>query len=254
MPHPLQRLRHIASAAISRATRSNAHEFTPVEATDRDLSLMQLIQPFTMTSRERVWALLQATRYVIANDVKGDLVEVGVWQGGSLMAMGSVLQQEGAFDRKVWGYDTFNGMTTPSPVDVESIGGRTAATLLSEQDRADPKSVWCAASMAVVTGNLRHARLTDINFELVEGDVRGCTNLRMPEAIALLRLDTDWFDSTYASLTHFYPLLETGGVCIIDDYGHWSGARQAVDQYLREVRAKPLMFHIDYTGRLFLKT
>ena len=75
----------------------------------------------------------------------------------------------------------------------------------------------------------------------------------VPERIALLRLDTDWFDSTYHELVHLYPRLVPGGVLIIDDYGHWQGCRQAVDQYLAENNIHLLLNRIDYTGRMAIK-
>ena len=75
----------------------------------------------------------------------------------------------------------------------------------------------------------------------------------MPKQIALLRLNTDWFESTYHELVHLYPLLSKGGVLIIDDYGHWQGARKAVDTYFKEQGIYPLLHRIDYTGRIMQK-
>ena len=72
----------------------------------------------------------------------------------------------------------------------------------------------------------------------------------MPERIALLRIDTDWYESTRHELVHLYPRLSPGGVLIIDDYGHWQGARKAVDEYFQ---AGLFLNHIDYTGRLAIK-
>jgi O-methyltransferase len=69
----------------------------------------------------------------------------------------------------------------------------------------------------------------------------------------LLRLDTDWYDSTRHELVHLFPRLSQGGVLIIDDYGHWKGARQAVDDYLKESGTRLLLNRIDYTGRIAVK-
>ena len=76
---------------------------------------------------------------------------------------------------------------------------------------------------------------------------------KAPAQISLLRLDTDWYESTYHELQHLYPRLSVGGVLIIDDYGHWQGARRAVDQYIEENRLKVLLNRIDYTGRICVK-
>jgi O-methyltransferase len=74
-----------------------------------------------------------------------------------------------------------------------------------------------------------------------------------PECISLLRLDTDWYESTRHELIHLFSRISKGGVIIIDDYGHWKGAREAVDEYIRENNIKILLNRIDYTGRIGVK-
>ncbi|MFN4149649.1 MAG: TylF/MycF/NovP-related O-methyltransferase, partial [Candidatus Sericytochromatia bacterium] len=71
--------------------------------------------------------------------------------------------------------------------------------------------------------------------------------------ISLLRLDTDWFESTYHELKYLFPLLSKNGVLIIDDYGHWKGAKEAVDKYIKEENITILLNRIDYTGRIGIK-
>jgi hypothetical protein len=75
----------------------------------------------------------------------------------------------------------------------------------------------------------------------------------LPEQIAVLRLDTDFYESTRHELRHLYPRLVHGGVLIIDDYGHWAGARKAVDEYIAEEGIRLLLNRIDYTGRIAIK-
>jgi O-methyltransferase len=74
-----------------------------------------------------------------------------------------------------------------------------------------------------------------------------------PDKIAILRLDTDWYESTRHELIHLYPKLSIGGVLIIDDYGHWEGARKAVDEYINDNTLRILLNRIDYTGRIAVK-
>ncbi len=74
-----------------------------------------------------------------------------------------------------------------------------------------------------------------------------------PDHIALMRLDTDWYESTLAELEFLWPKLVPGGVCIIDDYGHWGGSRQAVDEYFAQRGAKPLLLRVDYSARMIIK-
>jgi O-methyltransferase len=74
-----------------------------------------------------------------------------------------------------------------------------------------------------------------------------------PERIALLRLDTDWYASTKHELEQLYPRLAEGGVLIVDDYGHYEGARRAVDEYFRAAGEPVLLNRIDFSGRLVIK-
>jgi hypothetical protein len=88
---------------------------------------------------------------------------------------------------------------------------------------------------------------------LVKGPVESTIPATIPDQLAILRLDTDWYESTKHELDHLYPRLVSGGILIIDDYGHWQGARQAVDEYFARQNLKPLLSRIDYTCRIMIK-
>jgi len=90
-------------------------------------------------------------------------------------------------------------------------------------------------------------------IHFVRGRVEDTIPASAPELIALLRLDTDWYDSTKHELIHMFPRLSKAGVIIIDDYGHWRGAREACDEYFAQNRIPILLNRIDYTGRIALK-
>jgi predicted O-methyltransferase YrrM len=87
----------------------------------------------------------------------------------------------------------------------------------------------------------------------IEGDVLETLSTTEVQDIALLRLDTDWYESTLAELNHLVPRLVKGGICIIDDYGHWEGSRKAVDEFFKNSDFRPLMIHVDYTCRAFIR-
>lgn len=87
----------------------------------------------------------------------------------------------------------------------------------------------------------------------IRGKVEDTIPSAVSERIAILRLDTDWYESTLHELRYLFPLLSQAGVLIVDDYGYWQGARDAVDQYLTEQRVKMLLNRIDFTGRLGVK-
>lgn len=233
---------------------SSAQNRLPIDATAADAELIAELRPYTMTSAERLWSLLNAVRYVTDERLEGDFVECGVWRGGSVMAMARELTTLAVTDRRIWLYDTFAGMTAPTAEDVERGSGVTASAMLASTDVADGNNVWCVAGRADVESNLRSTGYPMENFTLVEGDVARTLETSVPDRISLLRLDTDWYASTKAELEVLYPRLVPGGVCILDDYGHWDGARKAVDEYFSARGPRPFMHPIDYSGRVFIKT
>lgn len=206
-----------------------------------------------MTSTERLWVLMKATQYICREAIPGDFVECGVWRGGSVMAIAQELQAQHVLDRKIWLYDTFAGMTAPTTKDVEAATGTSAADMLRNTEAGDGNNVWCIANRADVEVNVYSTGLPPDNFNFVEGDVTETLLTSRPNSISLLRLDTDWYESTRASLEALYPLVSPGGICILDDYGHWRGARQAVDEFFAQRGHQPFMLPIDYSGRILIK-
>ena len=226
----------------------------PIEATPEEIQLISSLRPYTMTSAERIWSLLHAVRYVVDEGIRGDLVECGVWRGGSVMAIAHQLSRMGVTDRRIWLFDTFAGMTAPTAEDIEAVSGTPAAQMLANTEVGDGNNVWCIAGRSDVESNVRSTPYPNEMFTFVEGDVAQTLHQSAPESIALLRLDTDWYESTRLALEVLYPRLAIGGVCILDDYGHWQGARKAVDDYFTAQPYRPFMHPIDFSGRLFIKT
>jgi O-methyltransferase len=226
--------------------RVNAMPAFP-EATALDVEIMRSVAPYTLTSYERRWALVSAVHYVVRGNIEGDFVECGVWRGGSAMTMAKKLIHLGRTDRPIWLYDTFSGMTAPVEHDTETATGREAREMLMDE------SVRCVAGIEDVKSNLAGTGYPPELLRFVPGDVAQTLTQRVPERIALLRLDTDWYESTKVEMEVLFPRLVSGGVCIIDDYGHWDGARKAIDGYLAREHANVLLSRIDGTGRMFVK-
>lgn len=216
------------------------------------IATLREVQPFTMTGPERIQALIQAVNYLVDADLPGALVECGVWRGGSMMAAAQTLLKRGVRDRQLYLFDTFEGMPAPGAQDIDYTG-LAATTRLGRESKSDPRSGWCIASLEDVTVNLLSTGYPADRIHLVQGRVEETLPAAAPAQIALLRLDTDWYESTRHELTHLYPRLVPGGVIIIDDYGHWQGARRAVDEYLQEHNIKLLLNRVDYTARIGVK-
>lgn len=204
----------------------------------------------TMTSVSRMYALYNAIDYVVRAHIPGDIVECGVWRGGSSMLAALVLKQSGQTGRELFLYDTYEGMTEPGGRDIDRF--RQPAKLQLERATKDDL-IWAYAALQDVRTNLLSTGYPAEKLNFVKGKVEDTIPSTAPEQIALLRLDTDWYESTYHELIHLFPRLTAGGVLILDDYGHWAGAREAVDQYFREQSVSLLLNRIDYTGRIGIK-
>lgn len=211
--------------------------------------------PYTMTSPERGYALYQAVRHIVAQTIPGCLVECGTWKGGSAMIMALTLKQLGAANRPIILFDTFDGMTEASDLDLDRNGRPADVLMAGEFGAATAELVTARAGLDEVRAALDSTGYDPRRIRYVEGDIRQTAELTQTSRIALLRLDTDFYDSTLAELTQFYPRVSHGGIVIIDDYGHWQGCKQAVDDYFSsdETAPSPFLMPIDYTGRMFVK-
>lgn len=203
-----------------------------------------------MTSLERVIALIRATKYVAANQIRGAVVECGVWRGGSMMAVALTLLEMRAAPRELVLFDTFAGMAPPADRDAR-FDGVTAAELVASPI-PDPY-MECYATRDEVTANMKSTGYPMDNVRLVRGNVEDTIPAAAPPAIALLRLDTDWYESTRHELVHLYPRLAAHGALIIDDYGYWRGAREATDEYFATHQPVPFLHRVDYTARMIIK-
>ena len=169
------------------------------------------------------------------------------------MSMVIALLKLGSVTRDIYLYDTFAGMSAPTDADV-TVTGATAKETYNRSKIANDVSEWCLAPLDEVQKNVFGTGYPKERFHFIKGKVEETIPMTIPKKIALLRLDTDWYESTRHELIHLFPLLEVNGVLIIDDYGHWEGAKKAVDEYIKEKKIRILLNRIDYTGRLGIKT
>ncbi|MDH2391136.1 TylF/MycF/NovP-related O-methyltransferase [Streptomyces sp. HNM0663] len=221
----------------------------PHDYDDAARGTIRAVKPFTMTSAEKLNALIHSVRYVAQHRIPGDVVECGVWRGGSMMAVARTLLEADDTSRHLHLYDTFEGMSEPSDHD-RRHDGRSAAEMLAASPRSS--GVWAYASLEDVQQAMGK---TDYPTELIHyhrGKVEDTIPKHVPDRISVLRLDTDWFESTRHELAHLWPRLVPGGVLLLDDYGWWEGARRAVDQWLEESGVPLLLLRMD-EGRLAVK-
>lgn len=220
---------------------------------ENDWEIVNYVKEYTRTPPERVLALKKAMEYIVSNNIPGDIVECGVWRGGNIMAMAKILNNYKDYSRNIYLYDTFEGMSEPSENDFISETGEKADSLLQNSSKEDNLSVWCYAGLEDVKNNVAKTNYPIEKFKFIKGRVEETIPGHTPEQISLLRLDTDWYESTKHELIHLFPKLIKGGVLIIDDYGHWEGAKLAVDEYIKENDIQILLNRIDYSSRIAVK-
>lgn len=223
--------------------KNNYSDFTPEEQ-----QIVEKVKPYTMTSPERIVSLIRAVNYIETNKIEGSIVECGVWKGGSMMAALLALNEK---RRDVFLYDTFEGMSEPTYKDKSYKNESAKDAYLNKDDYW--KRIKCYSTLEEVKNNVYNLEYPENKIHFVKGKVEVTVPATIPEKIAILRLDTDWYESTKHEMEHLFPRLEQGGVIIIDDYGHWKGCKKAIDEYISENNVRLLLNRIDYTGRIGIK-
>ena len=216
--------------------------------------LWEKVEKYTMISVERGYNIYKSVEYIIKNSIEGDFVECGVWKGGSCMLIALTLLEFGIRDRKIFLYDTFAGMTEPGEYDCVAWTGTNMQQRWINSRTNNGEYLW-SAGLDEVRENMYSTGYPPQMIEFKCGDV--CAVLDKtggrPEAIALLRLDTDWYESTKKELEVLFPLLVKRGILTIDDFGHFTGARKAVLEYFSGSENTVFLDRIDYTGRCGVK-
>ena len=222
----------------------------PIETKIEIKKFINLSKEFSMTGEKRMYLLTQAILNVSNNNLEGDFVECGIWKGGNILLY-NLLNEYYNLKKQIFAYDTFDGMSSPQKNDITHLG-TSAQKLMSISEKKDGENnVHCMASLNIVKKNiLKYSDLNNIKF--IEGKVEKTLlyEENLPKKISILRLDTDFYSSTKIELEILYPRLVSGGICIIDDYGYWRVARQAVDEYFGNQK---WLHVVDSTCRYLIK-
>jgi O-methyltransferase len=231
------------TAASSSSTRQllplHIPEAAEVPAKQFELQTLATVRPFTMTPPEVTLNAMRAVAIAVERGLEGAVVECGVWRGGVSMAMMHQLKKLGA-RREFFMYDTYDGMSEPTEEDL-SPAGEAASKLLAEHRKDEANHYWAFAPMDRVRRNIESVGYPMELVRMVQGKVEDTIPGVVPDRIAVLRLDTDWYESTKHELDHLYSRLIPGGIMILDDYGFWQGARKAVDEFFATLTEKPVL-------------
>jgi len=191
----------------------------------------------TMTGNKRLNNLQFCVEDVIVKGVPGDLIETGVWRGGSTIFMRAILKAYGITDRQVWVADSFQGLPPPD----ESKYPADKGDLYHTMDEL-------RVSKEQVAANFEKYGLLDDQVKFLKGWFSETLPTAPIEKIAVARLDGDMYESTMDALKALYPKLSVGGYMIIDDYGAVPGCKKAVEDYRAEHNITDEIHVIDWTG------
>jgi O-methyltransferase len=211
-----------------------------------------LVRDRTMNLDEKIYFLTESVRYLERVGIPGDIVECGVWRGGSMLTVARMLDRLGSHHRDLYLFDTFEGMSEPTDRDVHIWTGKSATDVLSSHDRSTSAPLWNPATLEDVQQGFAEVAYPSERIHYVVGKVEDTIPGSAPDQIALLRLDTDWYESTKHEFEHLYHRLAPGGVLVIDDYGSWQGSKEATDEFI-DSTSEPLMLTRVGRGRVAVK-
>jgi len=223
-----------------------------IELTPDEKKLINLVKSYTMTPQIRIYSLIKALKHINQKKILGDYVECGVWKGGNIILFKKIMELSNDYSRKIFAYDTFEGMTEPDENDFD-ISKNLNAKFLMNNDKDKKTNIWGVCSLENVKDNIQSNAKNIDNIKFIKGPVEQtlAVQINLPEKISLLRLDTDWYSSTKKELEILYKKVSPGGIIIIDDYGHWGGSKKAVDEFFSNKYV--WMHYIDYACRLIIK-
>ena len=222
------------------------------EVSKDELDFIKGLEGYSMCPPAAHWSIIQSINYISKKKIEGDFVECGVFKGGNLILMNHIMQKLN-LHKKIFAYDTFDGMSEPTEFDMD-LKYVSADKTFSDYKKNDEK--WCYGSLEEVKKNIEKFDKNFLkNFSFIKGKVEDTLDNinNLPQKISLLRLDTDFYESTKKELEILYPRLSKGGILIIDDYGHWKGSQKAVDEYFDLKNNFQFLHRIDYGTRLLIK-
>ena len=194
----------------------------------------------TMIGQKRLDNVYECLKTVLEDGIEGDVIETGIWRGGTTIFMKAILKLYGS-DKHLFAADSFRGVPKPNaelyPADAEE-----------ERAEAFYKFDQLAVPLEVVQANFRRFGLLDGRVTFLEGWFKDTLPTAPITRLALLRLDGDLYESTWDALTNLYPKLQAGGFCIIDDYGGIPACKKAVHDYRDQNHISERIVGVDTSG------
>jgi O-methyltransferase len=191
----------------------------------------------TMVGLRRLDNVEHCIETVLTDHVPGDLIEAGVWRGGTSIFMRAVLAAHDDPARRVWVADSFEGLPKPN-ADAFPADAGLDYTVFPE----------LSVGVQQVRANFARYGLLDDRVDFLVGWFKDTLPSAPIEQLAVMRLDGDLYESTMDALEALYPRLSVGGFCIIDDYGALEACRRAVNEYRAANDITEPILPVDWTG------
>lgn len=201
---------------------------------------------------------------IFNNNIEGALVECGVHEGFQQAIWIYIIMNNNLVKRDIYLYDTFTGLVEPSKYDYTCENSK-----LFKYSQIDTYNYWknqiidsninnwCYVPLDKVKNNLYETGYPMEKLHFIVGNTIETLKIKenIPDKIAILRLDTDWYESSKVELEQLYNNVVTGGLIIFDDYYHWDGQRRAVDDYFESINIKYDFIDLnnDKTGAIIKK-
>lgn len=200
---------------------------------------------YTMIGMPRLNNIQACLEDVIRNDIKGDVIETGVWRGGATIFMRAILKAYGVKDRTVWVADSFEGLPAIKPKDAVYTPDAIDVAGMNE---GGPLQLGLAVSLERVKENFAKFDLLDDQVKFLKGWFSETLATAPIKKLAILRLDGDMYQSTMDALNALYSKVSAGGYVIIDDYNCWPHCKEAVDDFRRTHEIRDEIVEIDRYG------
>ena len=203
----------------------------------RMIQLILRVRKYTAVFIPRLASLYKLSKEIDRRGVVGDIVECGVYNGGSSALMASVCCHS-SIERDIWLFDSFEGL--PEPTDKDG-------------KKAQSCGWWCHGNLDKVKRIYQSLCIPEYRVRIVKGWFKDTFPSTQVQDIALLHIDADWYESVKLCFENFYERVQPGGFIVIDDYGHWEGCKRATDEFLTSRAINAELIQVDYTGRYFQK-
>jgi len=206
---------------------------------------------YTFKSKLEMWTVVCCLRNIVNQKIDGDIVETGVWKGGTLILVKKILEDCNV-KKKIIGFDTFEeGFQKPGELDKKiRYGFKEKGNLYNKTFNYKKFET---SSLTNTLSNIRKNCKDVEELYLIKGKIEDTLEKENIKKISLLMLDTDYYESTKFALEKLYDKVSQNGIIYIDDYGNWKGAKQAVDEFFKKKKINPFLIRTSSASRIFIK-